>query len=190
MVEAKLVIAEPPLKLDIGCGKNKREGFHGVDMLEFEGVDTILNAGTTRWPWIDDSVEEVHCSHFLEHLTNLDGKWERVHFFNELYRVMKKDAKCLLVIPHWCSERYYGDPTHKEPFSEFGFYYLDPKWREGNAPHADSRWSKNGYSCDFGCSWGYNTHPELSGRNDEFLMEAWKWKKGAIMDIICTMVKR
>ena len=27
------------LKLDLGCGANKRQGFLGVDNLDFEGVD-------------------------------------------------------------------------------------------------------------------------------------------------------
>ena len=74
------------LKLDIGCGKNKAPGFHGVDSLDFEGVDTVLDVRQTPWPWEDNSVDEVHSSHFVEHLTNP----ERVKFWNELYRVMKK----------------------------------------------------------------------------------------------------
>ena len=166
------------MRLDLGCGKNKKEGFHGVDSLEFEGVDTVLDLTQTPWPWEDDSVEEVHCSHFIEHLT-----WpERVKFFNELYRVMKKDAKAAIILPHWNSSRYYGDPTHKEPFSEFAFYYLSKNWRKDNAPHV-------GYECDFQATWGYSLNPALISRNQEYQQYAMSWFKEAVTDIHATLVK-
>ena len=166
------------MRLDLGCGKNKKEGFHGVDSLEFEGVDTVLDLTQTPWPWEDDSVEEVHCSHFIEHLT-----WpERVKFFNELYRVMKKDAKAAIILPHWNSSRYYGDPTHKEPFSEFAFYYLSKNWRKDNAPHV-------GYVCDFQATWGYSLNPALISRNQEYQQYAMSWFKEAVTDIHATLVK-
>lgn len=95
------------VKLDLGCGKNKKAGFIGVDNISFDGVDVVHDL-RTQWPWEKESVEEVHCSHFLEHLTNA----ERVHFWNELYRVMKPGAKAQIIVPHWSSGRAYGDPTH------------------------------------------------------------------------------
>lgn len=191
-VKAKLAVVETPIRIDIGCGKNKKEGFLGVDQFSFDGVDFVFNAGTDPWPWADDSVEEAHCSHFLEHLTNQNGRWERVHFFNELYRVLKVGAQCRLIIPHWCSNRYYGDPTHCEPFSEMGFYYLDPKWRETQAPHADSRWNPHGYNCDFACGWNYHyrNEPHLVGRNQEYIDRFVAYSKEIITDIDCTMTKR
>ena len=135
----KLALVQPAaLKLDLGCGPNKRDGFHGVDIMEFKGVDTVADL-RGRWPWVDGSVEEVHCSHFLEHLTGA----ERVRFFNELYRVLKKDAKATIIVPSWTSERAYGDPTHQwPPVVGFSFYYLNKAWRDVNAPHC-------GYTCDF-----------------------------------------
>ena len=43
-MKAKLKIVEAPVtKLDIGCGKNKKEGFHGVDQYKMDGVDTVCN---------------------------------------------------------------------------------------------------------------------------------------------------
>lgn len=168
------------MKLDLGCGKNKREGFIGVDSIAFEGVDQVVNL-TTAWPWEDGSVEEVHCSHFVEHLT----AEERIHFVNELYRVLSPGGKCTLITPHWNSCRAYGDLTHKwPPVSEFWFYYLSKEWRATNAPHND------GYVCDFECSWGYSLHPAIVTRsidNQQFALQNYK---EAAQDIICTMVKK
>lgn len=190
------VVEAPPLKLDIGCGPNKREGFTGVDRYQFDDkVDVVLDvcarnakAQFIPWPWKDSSVEEVHCSHFLEHLTNFNGRWERVHFFNELHRVMKPGAKCTLIFPHWASNRYYGDPTHCEPFSEMGFYYLSRDWRAAQAPHTDVKLNPNGYSCHFEVTWGYGLAPYLGVRNQEYQQFAMANYKDAITDITATMV--
>lgn len=178
------------MKLDIGCGSNKKEGFIGVDVIPFEGVDHVFHAGRDKWTFEDDSVDEIYASHFLEHLTNLNEQWERIHFFNEAFRVLKKDAKMTLIFPHWASQRYYGDPTHKEPFSEFGFYYLDKEWRKVNAPHACIEHSKDGYSCDFHATWGYNLRQDIMTRNQEFQQYAMANFKEAISDIIATLTKK
>ena len=61
-------MSDVPFKLDLGCGKNKQAGFVGVDERAFEGVD-VAHDLRRPWPWSDSSVDEVHCSHFLEHLT-------------------------------------------------------------------------------------------------------------------------
>jgi SAM-dependent methyltransferase len=184
-------VERPPLRLDIGCGKNKKAGFTGVDSLALDGVDVVADL-RQPWPFDDNSVEEANCSHFLEHLTNFDGKWERVHFFNELHRVLKPGAACALVIPHWASNRYYGDPTHKEPFSEMGFYYLSKEWRATQAPHTDAAITGNPalYSCDFDATWGYSLHPTLLVRNLEYQQHAMTFWKEACQDLVATLKKK
>jgi len=181
MGKAKLKSVEAPklLKLDFGCGKNVREGFEGVDCCDFGQRHTVDLRKT--WPWKDDSVDEAHSSHFIEHLTAP----ERIHFMNELYRVLRKDAKCQIIVPHWASCRAYGDLTHQwPPVSEFWFYYLDKNWREANAPHNDF------YKCDFLATWGYSMHPALQPRNQEYQMHAMGFWKEAIQDMIATLTKR
>lgn len=203
--QAVAAITPPPLRIDLGCGANKKEGFLGVDSYQFPGVDLVHDV-TKPWPWEDDSVDEVYCAHLLEHLTNFDNRWERVHFFNELYRVLKPtkleggkpvEGFCTLVIPHWCSNRFYGDPTHKEPFSEMGFYYLKREWRLGNgkeippnAPHTDESNFAHGYSCDFDVVWGNGVHPHWMTRNPETAQNALTWYKEAILDLHATLTCR
>lgn len=161
-----------PIRIDLGAGKNPKDGFTGVDAIDFGNGSMICNIGKDRWPWDDSTVDEAHSSHTLEHLTNLDGRFERVHFFNELWRVLKPKAKCTLIVPHCFSVRYYGDPTHCEAFSEFAFYYLDRAWRLQNAPHTDIQFNPKGYNCDIGATWGYTLHPTLTTRNAEYVNHA------------------
>lgn len=177
------------VRLDFGCGPNKKAGFLGVDSINFPGVDFVQDVTQTPWQWADNSVDEAHASHFLEHLTNLEGRWERVKFFNELYRILKPGAKATLIFPHWASNRYYGDPTHKEPFSEMGFFYLKKAWRDQNAPHADSEHNPNGYSCNFDATWGYAIRADLQARNPEYQQYALSNFKEAAQDIIATLTK-
>jgi SAM-dependent methyltransferase len=168
------------LKLDLGCGKNKQQGFHGVDIIKFDGVDTILDLGSSPWPWDDGSVGEVYCSHFLEHL---DAP-QRIHFFNELYRVLTKDGKAQIIIPHWRSGRAYADLTHKwPPVVEFFWYYLDKNWRAVNAPHLD-------LNCDFNCTWGYSLAHPWNLKNTEAQGFALQHYSEVAQDMVCTAVKR
>jgi SAM-dependent methyltransferase len=209
MAKSKLKAVEVPtlLKLDLGCGPNKKDGFLGVDARPFDGkVDLITDLSRKTWffqkgsipclmwgkrsdipdsgkEWYlpDGSVSEVHCSHFIEHL---DAK-ARINFVNELHRVLIDGGKATIVTPHWASNRAYGDLTHQwPPVSEMWFYYLDKNWRATNAPHNDF------YTCDFACTWGYSLHPAIQPRNQEYQMHAMTFFREAAQDMICTMVKR
>lgn len=178
----KAVAAVPALlKLDLGCGPNKREGFLGVDALPFDGkVDKVCDLRKTPWPWKDASVGEVHCSHFLEHLTGA----ERVPFFNELYRVMAKDAKATIIVPSWTSERAYGDPTHQwPPVVGMSFFYLDKNWRAANAPHC-------GYECDFLFTGGNTLGAPWNLKTQEAQIFAQTHYINVAQDMIVTITKR
>ena len=176
---------QAPTKLDIGCGKNKKEGFTGVDQYPMEGVDVVMDV-RKKWKFEDSSIEEVHCSHFLEHLTAT----ERIQFYNELYRVLKPGAKATIITPHWASNRAYGDPTHQwPPVSEMSFFYLKKEWRETQAPHTDAKWNKDGYKCNFEAVYGYSFAPELGARNQEYVQFALANYKEAAQDLHATLTK-
>ena len=182
------------MKLDLGCGNNKKEGFIGVDTIKFDKVDIVADL-RQKWQWEDNSVEEVHASHFVEHLDQM----ERCHFANELYRVLIPGGKATIIVPHWASCRAYGDPTHRwTPISEFWFFYLSKEWRMGNtekglmanAPHTDAQWLPGGFNCDFDATWGYSMNPALASRNQEYQTFAMSWYKEACLDIMATLTKK
>lgn len=175
------------LRLDIGCGPNKRAEHVGIDRIAFPGVDHVLDAGRDIWPFADGIVESIHTSHFLEHLTAT----ERVHFVNEAYRVLKPGGQCSIIVPHWGSARSYGDPTHQwPPVSEFWFYYLSRDWRKANAPHTDIEHWPEGFACHFEATWGYAMHQMLLTRAQEFQQFALQFYREAAQDIIATLTKR
>ena len=182
---APVVVAETkPLLLDIGCGKNKRAGWIGVDQYSMEGVDIVADVRKS-WPWQTSSVDEIQASHFVEHLA---GGKERCHFFNEVWRVLKPGAKATIIVPHCFSSRSIGDPTHLwPPLGGFTWPYLSRAWRESQAPHTDKKWWADGYDCDFDHTLGFSLRPDLQVRNQEFITMALQSQVEAAQDMICTL---
>jgi hypothetical protein len=173
-----LKIAEP-LKLDLGCGKNKAPGFRGVDVSPFDGVDEVADL-RKKWPWRDNTVDEVHCSHFVEHLTSP----ERLHFWGELYRVLKVGATARIITPNWAHSRAYGDPTHQwPPVSEWTALYLNKGWRDANAPHVP-------LGCDFDFTTGGTWDNWLETRPMDTRVFAMQRYINSCSDIFFTLTKR
>lgn len=187
MVSMSAVIEEAaPIKLDLGCGKSKKEGFLGVDRRAFPGVDVVADL-LQPWPWADNSVEEIHMSHVLEHFSGV----ERVHILNEMYRVLVKDGKATITTPHWCSSRAYGDFTHQwPPVGEMFYFYLLRKWRHENAPDNDIEWNPQGYNCNFEVTMGHTIHAEFVTKHQEVQMRALQFYKEAAQDLIANLVAR
>jgi hypothetical protein len=211
----KVPKAEPvPVKLDLGCGKRPKEGFIGIDSLDF-GQDFICDLGAKVWyPKFSQKPEKGkivgnYIPDYLQGsakglvgLTSLTFKadsvdeahsshfvehldWpQRVNFFNELYRIMKVGATATIVTPHWTNACFYGDPTHKAPLSEWYVNYLNKDWRATEAPHT-------GYTCDFTMTnMVGTTDNRLAGRNPEYMRMAMGEQINAWRDLVVTLTKR
>jgi hypothetical protein len=174
-------VAQGELKLDLGCGPHKIDpSWTGVDIREFPGVDVVFDL-RKKWPFKDGTVCQAFSSHFIEHLETM----ERVHFVNELHRVLMVGCQATIIAPHWASCRAYGDLTHKwPPISEFWPAYLDAQWRATNAPHNDF------YTCDFTHVEGPAIRQDLQSKNAEYQQFAVVNFKDAIADIHIHLTKR
>ena len=141
------------MKLNLGCGNVRKDGFVNIDRMKTDATDVVadvfeylMTLGNGDDP-VNDGVDEVEMIHFLEHL---DGP-ARVALMNELSRVMKVGGKIHVISPNWSTDMAYGDPTHAwPPMSAWSFYYMDKNWRDVSAPHC-------GYTCNF--------KPVINGRS-------------------------
>lgn len=96
------------LRLNLGCGMNRLDGFVNVD--RHGEPDLRHDLEVTPWPWPDDSVSEVLLTHVLEHL----GRDPQVYLaiIKELYRICHDGASIRIVVPHHRHDHFFNDPTH------------------------------------------------------------------------------
>jgi len=111
------------LRLDLGCGYYKPDGFIGIDNLighatQIENLqnlpDIFMDLNFEKIPFENNSCIEIRASHFIEH-SNLD------HIFSEAWRLLKKDGVFNFVVPYANSaEGMY--PGHTIFLTEKFFY--------------------------------------------------------------------
>jgi len=54
-------------RINLACGKNKVEGYFGIDLKMTEGVDYAMDLEKYPWEIESNSAEEIICSHYVEH---------------------------------------------------------------------------------------------------------------------------
>ena len=99
------------IKIDIGCGRFKKKGFVGVDMLPTPGVDYVVDLRKEGLPFADNSVDEVFTNHFLEHLEIEDV----VKVMEDIHRVYRVGAKVEIRVPHFSGYTNFYE-FHKTSF--------------------------------------------------------------------------
>ena len=108
------------MKLNLGCGTTREPGYINVDFSISPAVDFRWDL-STKWTWMDNSIEEIISDHALEHM---DFK----HVFSEAYRVLKPGGTLKFSVPHGNSFVFLLNPTHITAFSSSSF---DP-WLKGS----------------------------------------------------------
>lgn len=114
------MIEKKELKLDLGCGISKRDGYLGVDSLSLSGVDITHNLDIFPYPFQDSEVDEIWLDNVLEHLEH------PIKVMEEIYRISKNKAKITVAVPYFRSFYATIDPTHKHFFGINWFNYFDP----------------------------------------------------------------
>jgi len=171
------------VKLDLACGQRKIEGYLGVDKYETGCTDIVHDLLVYPWPFEDNSVDEVVCVHFLEHIP---GR-ERPKFMDELWRVMKVGGKVIFSVPPWNSERAYQDYTHEwPPLTPSSFAYWDREWREKmGLTHGDYE-----MKCNFRCQLGANMAEDWKSRAYEVQQFSAKYYVNTSTDLIANLWKK
>jgi predicted SAM-dependent methyltransferase len=113
------------MKLNIGGGFKRYDGFLNVDYDAGCNPDYVVNLETGTIPIPDNSVDEVKAYHVLEHLG--EGFF---HCLQELYRVCENGAIIDIVVPHHRHEFFLNDTTHKRPITIDGLKQFSKKFNE------------------------------------------------------------
>lgn len=114
------------IKLNLGCGLKKIEGYDNIDNNKIVTPDTVLDiVSEGLWLWADNSVDEVRAFDFLEHVPI--GK--TIFVIEEIYRVLKPDGIFEHFTPSTDGRGAFQDPTHVSFWNvNSWFYYTDPNW--------------------------------------------------------------
>ncbi len=103
------------IKLNLGCGQNKKDGYVNVDKYDSFQPDVVWDLERFPWPFEDDSVEEIVMFHSLEHMGADTETF--LSIMKELYRVAAPDGQVHITVPHEHSDGFAGDPTHVRPIN-------------------------------------------------------------------------
>jgi len=140
------------VQVDLGCGNAKKEGYIGLDYVEMDQVDHVLDLTRDRYPFEDRSVDAVYSAHFLEHIE------EPNHVFSEIGRIVKDGAKIEFWTPYaFTNEAFLYGHLH---------FLTEEMWMHFCYSHRDvflgmlgGRWQLNRIV--------YVVPPEVAGEIDE-----------------------
>jgi len=83
------------MKLNLGCGGDKRAGWINIDIREEVNPDTVWDLEKTPYPFDDESVDEILAKDVIEHITYL--KVEDV--LKECFRILKHGGRMYIQCP-------------------------------------------------------------------------------------------
>ena len=106
-------------KLNIGCGRDYKEGWTNIDSDKSVFADGYFDL-EERWGLTDNLYDEVKLSHVIEHIHR-----EKIqHFFRELHRVCKDGARIKMYAPHFSCGITYRTLSHLTPITYFSFDHI------------------------------------------------------------------
>lgn len=103
------------MKLNIGCGNKKLEGYINID--KQPSADVCLDLEGAILPYGNNSIDIILASHVFEHIQNL------IPLVNECHRVLKPGGVLNIAVPNVEFLEAFQDPTHIRFFTEATWRY-------------------------------------------------------------------
>lgn len=169
------------MKLNLGCGNRREDGYVNIDIVKTAATDQIVNLFQFPWPWHDGDVDEIFAAHFFEHVPS----YLRFEFMDECYRVLKPGGIVRFIVPYYSSVSAIQDPTHEwPPLCEMSFMYFDKKWRkEMKLDHYD-------VMCDFEPGFGFMPSEYANLPDDEEVSKEIVRHKMNVIELLYVTLKR
>ena len=114
-----------PVLLNLGSGFRKIDGWINIDNRKECDPDLLCDV-EAGLPFEDNSVDEVRCWDFLEHI-HMD---KTVFVMEEIYRVLKPEGRLEFFVPSTDGRGAFQDPYHRSFWNRNSFlYYWDDAHR-------------------------------------------------------------
>ena len=119
----RLFFKEGEKVLDVGCSTGNLlsidpKNMVGVDVdkdaievARKRGLNAVWQKDPMKLPFKDNSFENVHCKHVLEHLPSPFA------FTKEIFRVLKPKGRLVLLTDKY-AEKFWDDYTHVRPYTK------------------------------------------------------------------------
>jgi SAM-dependent methyltransferase len=114
------------LRLNLGCGRDIREGWVNIDCAPLPGVDHVCDFDAKPvLPFDDDAVALSEGSHVIEHLS------DPLSFMQELWRVTAPGGTVTFRCPYGSTDDADEDPTHVRRMlaGSWGYFGQPHYWR-------------------------------------------------------------
>lgn len=123
------------MKLNLGCGKDTRDGYINCDNLScLNGKPSLsithLDLEKFPWPFKNESADEILMNHVLEHLMDTTS------VIKEVLRILKPGGLFLGQVPygpskhghaHWQHCKFFIDSSFVQMADDFGFKLVEAK---------------------------------------------------------------
>lgn len=114
------MLGQNSTKLNLGCGKFKKDGYVNVDNFAEFKPDVMHDLDVFPYPFADNTFELIEADHVLEHLE------KPLHTIRELHRISKNGGIIHIRVPHF--SRGFTHPEHKNGFDVSLPYYFNPSF--------------------------------------------------------------
>lgn len=108
------------MKLYLGAGSDRREGFKHADIMAFDGIDYVFDAHNT-FPLDDGCCDYVYTQDFLEHI----DPTKKVHVIKEIHRILSTGGFMEHRLPNGGSINDLASPTHLSHWVARTFEYFE-----------------------------------------------------------------
>lgn len=118
------------MKLNLGCGRDIKEGWVNVDIVPGDGVDLVLDLDQPKAFELAErsSVDEFLVSHLIEHIQH------PLPLLEAMWWAAKRDAVAIFRCPHGASDDADEDPTHvRRMFTHSWDYFGQPAWARADS---------------------------------------------------------
>lgn len=127
------------MKLNLGCGNLKKEGWVNIDISETCDPDVVADI-TDGLDYNDNSIDEVHAGCVLE---QIEGNAYFIKVLNDIWRVLKPDGVFTGYVPSTDPNVLHLDPVDTRFFQEESFDYLaydKHSWQEFGKNYGFKPW--------------------------------------------------
>lgn len=134
------------MKLNIGCGRDYREGWANIDISKEVKAEFHLDIREDWLPFEDNTTAEIYISGVLEQI----GENEQLIFaMNECHRVLKPGGLMTVIVPNAKYAIAHRDPMDCRKFTQETFHYFlegSQEYKLYGSVYGFKGWSKITYA--------------------------------------------